>query len=351
MSDNRPIRLAISGAGYFAQFQYEAWTRIEEVTIVACANRSIEKADTAAARYAIPAAFASLEAMLDATRPDLVDIITPPETHLDAIGAAAERGIDVICQKPFCRDIGEARRAVEIAEAADITVAVHENFRFQPWYRKARQIIEDGTLGDLYQIAFRLRPGDGQGPEAYLARQPYFQSMPRFLVHETAIHIVDTFRYLLGEIDSVTASLRRLNPVIAGEDSGIVIFEFAGGQRGLFDGNRLADHAAKNRRLTMGEMLIEGSGGALRLDGDGGLHLRAHGETSEQPVDYPWRDHGFGGDCVFLTQRAIIDARLARAPYETLAVDYLRNIEIEEAIYRSSETASRVVIPLPGRLR
>ena len=67
---------------------------------------------------------------------------------------------------------------------------------------------------------------------------------------------------------------RRLNPSIAGEDAGIILFDFAAGPRGVFDGNRLADHAAENRRLTMGELLIEGEGGTLALNGDGGISLR-----------------------------------------------------------------------------
>ena len=342
MAETSALRLAISGAGYFAQFQYEAWTRIPEVEIVGCANRTINKAQEAAERYGIPAAFSAFDEMLAETRPDLVDVITPPETHLDAIRSAARTGVDVICQKPFCCDIEQAREAIRVGRDAGITVVVHENFRYQPWHRQARAVIDSGQLGDLYQVTVRLRPGDGQGLDAYLARQPYFQSMPRFLVHETAIHLVDTFRYLFGEITGVMAALRRLNPHIAGEDAGLIVFDFASGAAGLFDGNRLADHAAKNRRLTMGEMLIEGSLGALRLDGDGGLYIRVHGENDEQPVAYSWRDHGFGGDCVYLTQRAIIDARLSRAPYETLASDYLRNIEIENAIYRSSETGQRI---------
>ena len=55
--------------------------------------------------------------------------------------------------------------------------------------------------GALHGVAFRLRPGDGQGPRAYLDRQPYFQTMPRLLVVETAIHWIDTFRFLMGEVD------------------------------------------------------------------------------------------------------------------------------------------------------
>jgi predicted dehydrogenase len=125
---------------------------------------------------------------------------------------------------------------------------------------QARRIIEQGALGQMYQVTFRLRPGDGKGPDAYLERQPYFQTMEKFLVHETAIHLIDVFRFLLAEEPSaVYAALRRLNPAIAGEDAGMMLFDFPSGARAVFDGNRLADHKAENRRLTMGEMVIEGS--------------------------------------------------------------------------------------------
>ena len=163
-----------------------------------------------------------------------------------------------------------------MAERAGVPLVVHENFRFQPWYREAKRLIDAGVLGALHAVAFRLRPGDGQGPRAYLDRQPYFQHMPRFLVVETAIHWIDTFRYLMGEVEAVTARLRRVNPVIAGEDAGYLIFEFAGGATGLFDGNRLNDHVAANPRRTMGEMWLEGSGGVLRLDGDARLWWKPH---------------------------------------------------------------------------
>ena len=212
---------------------------------------------------------------------------------------------------------------------------IHENVRFQPWYREIRRLLDAGRLGEVYAAAFRLRPGDGQGPDAYLARQPYFQTMERFLVHETAVHWIDTFRYLLGEVTAVSADLRRLNPAIAGEDAGVIQLAFAGGARALFDGNRLADHAAANRRLTMGEMEIDGSAGSLRLDGDGGIRLRAHGSNDWVAERYDWQDRHFGGDCVYLTSRAALAAFRAGAPAENEAADYLRNLALVEAVYRS----------------
>ena len=336
------LRVATAGTGYFSRFHYEAWGRMEGVSPVALYNRDPENRARAAAEWGAPAAYGDFSEMLDREQPGLVDIITPPATHLDFIREAAGRGIPMICQKPFCRDLAEAEEAVKIAEAAGVTLIVHENFRFQPWYIEARRLLDSGALGDPYQVSFRLRPGDGQGPRAYLDRQPYFQAMERFLVHETAVHLIDSFRYLMGEVTAVFARLRRLNPAISGEDAGIIHFDFASGARGLFDGNRLVDHPAKNTRLTMGDMLLEGSAATLRLDGDGGLWLRRHGGTAEEEVRYDWSDSGFGGDCVYRLQRHVVDHLTRGTPVMNTARDYLTNLRIEAAVYES-DAAGRVV--------
>jgi len=214
---------------------------------------------------------------------------------------------------------------------------VHENFRFMPWYREAKRLIEAGSFGRLLNIGFRLRPGDGQGPRAYLDRQPYFQAMPRFLIHETAIHLIDVFRYLCGEVAGVFAHLRRLNPAIRGEDAGYVLFDFASGAAGLFDGNRLSGFAAANPRLTMGEMWLEGEAATLRLDGDGRLFVKPH-QQPEREHAYAWQNQGFGGDCVFALQQHVVRHFRDGSPLENIGEAYLRNLEIEDAIYRSAES-------------
>lgn len=338
------IRVAAVGTGYFSRFQYRAWARIPEVALVGVCNRTLAAAQAVASEFGIPAAFSELGAMLGAAKPELLDIITPPETHLTAIEEAAARGIDVICQKPFCRTLAEAREAVRIADRAGIRIAIHENFRFQPWHRELKRLLDSGLLGQVYQATFRLRPGDGQGARAYLERQPYFQEMPRFLIHETAIHLIDTFRFLFGEVEGVFGSLRKLNPAIAGEDAGLVIFGMHSGVSCLFDGNRLSDHKAANRRLTMGEMLIEGENGVLSLDGDGVISFRGHGSNTAKAIHYAWTDIDFGGDCVHALQRHVIDSRLGQAPVENTGNDYLRNIQIEEAIYASNAARSYIAL-------
>lgn len=326
------IRVACLGAGYFSRFHYDAWKRIRRVELVGSANRSIDKA----AATGLPA-FADVREMLATTQPDLLDIITPPETHLDAINAAIDAGVKaIICQKPFCNDLAEAKLATGRADGAGIVLIVHENFRFQPWYREMHHQIAVGTLGDVQQMTFRLRTGDGQGPQAYLDRQPYFQTMPKFLVHETAVHWIDTFRYLLGEVRTVYADLRTLNPAIMGEDAGYILMEHVSGARTCFDGNRHLDHSAENQRRTLGEALLEGTKGTLTLTGDGALRLRTFGavETKEILPAKDWPE--FAGDCVFTLQSHVISGLLDGAELENQAFDYLRVIEIENAVYASA---------------
>ncbi len=340
---NSKLRVATVGAGYFSQFHYDAWDRLD-IALAAICDADEGKARAIAEKYGIPKVYSDLETMLDNERPDLLDIITPPATHLAFIRAAADRGVPAICQKPFPNSLQEAEQAVEVADQAGTVLVIHENFRFQPWYGKLRRLIDAGKIGTPYQVTFRLRPGDGQGPDAYLGRQPYFQKMERFLVHEAAIHLIDVFRFLYGEMEGVMARLARLNPAIAGEDAGIVLFDFANGTRGLFDGNRLVDHAAENRRLTMGEMILEGAGGILRLDGDGRLFFRAHGSNDEEPVDYRWDDRGFGGDCVYRLQRHVIQHLGHSQPLMNTAREYLNNLRIEEAIYESHRAGRRILL-------
>jgi hypothetical protein len=147
--------------------------------------------------------------------------------------------------------------------------------------------------------------------------------------------MIDTFRFLLGEMSGVFARLGRLNPHIKGEDAGLVLFEFAGGAAGLFDGNRLVDFVADDPRLAMGEMLLEGAAGTLRLDGFGRLCLKPH-KGAEREHAYAWRKQGYGGDSVRALQRHVVAHLQRGAPLENAGTAYLRNLQIDEAIYRSA---------------
>jgi predicted dehydrogenase/kynurenine formamidase len=330
------LTMVAVGAGYFSQFHFEAWSRIAEVELTAVCDIEEGRARRACQEFGIPRYYTDFQEMLDREAPDVVDIITRPESHAMLCAAAAARGISIICQKPLAPTFEEARRIVVEAEQAGTRLMVHENFRFQPWHREIKRLIEEGTIGRPHYFYFRSRPGDGYGADAYLSRQPYFRTMPRFLVQETGVHFIDTFRYLAGEVDEVQALLRRLNPVIAGEDAGLLTFRFANGAIGVWDANRCNETTDRDPRYTFGEFLIEGDQGSLRLYGDGRLTLQPLG-GAEREHAYVHERRGFGGDCVFLTQRHFVDRLIDGGEFETGGREYLKTLAVEEAVYQSND--------------
>ncbi len=339
---NAKKKIAVVGAGFFSQFHLEGWRQLPNVELVGLCDVDPLRAAALAKRFDIPRVFNDVEQMLDATQPDLVDVVTPPAGHAQVLDAVFQRRLPVICQKPFGVDYAQAVDLTRQAALAGAPLVVHENFRFMPWFREARRLIDTGALGALHGVSFRLRPGDGQGANAYLDRQPYFQTMPRLLVVETAIHLIDTFRYLMGEVDAVYARLRQLNPAIKGEDAGLITFEFAGGAAGLFDGNRLNDHVASNPRRTMGEMWLEGTQGVLRLDGDARLWFKPHHGAEVQHVYASGSELSFGGGACGALQAHVLQCLDEQREPENLAASYLRNLLIQDAVYASHQSGKRI---------
>jgi predicted dehydrogenase len=332
------------GAGYFSQFHYEAWSRIAEVELAACCDIDPQRAESTRQQYGLQRSYSDFQQMLDEEQPDFVDIITRPEHHLEMCREAARRKTHVICQKPLAPTFAEAKLIVETTEAAEIRFMVHENFRFQPWHREIKRLLQQGVIGEkLHTLTFRSRPGDGWGEEAYRSRQPYFRDMQRFLVFETGIHFIDTFRYLAGEVRRVFCHLRKLNPAIAGEDCGLLVLEFASEAVGVWDANRYNESGSDDPRYTFGEFLVEGSGGTIRLAMDGSLSVQPLGQPLQRHA-YPHSRRSFGGDCCYATQRHFVDRLLDGEPFETSGREYLKSLTVQEALYRSAEQQISVLL-------
>ena len=331
-------RGAAIGAGYFSQFHLDSWNRIDDVELVAICDSDREAAERAAKTYGIESVFTDHRQMLNELDLDFVDVITRPDTHLPIVSDCAAEGIAIICQKPLAPTVQQAKEIVQLTSQAGVRFMVHENFRFQPWYREIKNLLSSGEIGKkLHTITFRNRAGDGWGDDAYLARQPYFQTMPQFLIFEAGIHTIDTFRYLAGEIERVWCVHRKLNPVIAGEDTAIGIFQFSGAGMGVYDANRFNESTSANPRYTFGELLVECDGGTIRLYDDGRITIQRLGEA-ETRHDYTHSTHGFAGDCVHATQCHFIAGLCQGTDFETDGPSYLRSIAVQEAMYRSADS-------------
>ena len=331
------MKVACIGAGYFAPFQVEAWQRLPEADLVALCDLDEAKVQGLATKFGVQRSYTDYREMLQAERVDVLDVIVPPANQLAIVKYALELGIHVICQKPFGQNLAEAEEMIALATASKGRLLIHENFRFQPWYRELKRQIDAGVLGEqIHNLYFRMRMGDGWAKDAYLDRQPYFREMPRLLVLETGIHFIDTFRFLLGEVVEVYARLNRLNPNIKGEDQAMLFLRFANGAEAIWDASRYAESfASSNPRYTFGEAVIEGENGAIQLKNDGSLTYKALGEVSET-IDYLHEDRQFAGDCVYATQRHLLAALRNDQIAETEAVLYLQNLKIQETIYLSA---------------
>ena len=129
------LGVVVIGAGYFSRFHLEGWASNPDASVVALCDPDAARCEAMAAEFGIAQTFADAAEMLAACKPDLVDIVTPPPTHLALVELTARHGINTICQKPLAPDWETARRIADVADKAGITLVVHENFRFSPWYR------------------------------------------------------------------------------------------------------------------------------------------------------------------------------------------------------------------------
>lgn len=335
------LRGVMVGSGHFAPIQLAAWQQVEGARIVALTSTGDQaRLARLAARFGIRHWGPGLDDALRECPADFVDLVTPPAAHGEGIRLAADHGLAILVQKPIAPTAAQARDLVGYAGASGVRLLVNENWRWQPWYRETRRLLGEGAVGTPFQATYRVRPGDGWGDQPY-PEQPYFGALPRFLLIETGIHYVDTTRYLLGEIATVTCVTRRLNPVIAAEDLAVAVFGLVTGCTVVLDANRCA-LARPVRSPAFGTMSIEGTEGTLTLSQSGAIHLtRRDGRRRRHPYLVPpgWR----GGSAVAAQQHAV-DALAGLAEPETPASDYLRNMDVIEACYASAAQGRTVSV-------
>ena len=309
------------GCGYFGQIQLEAWRRMPEVEMVAACDLNVERA-----RSAAPHAYARAEEMLERERLDFVDIATRVEAHPELLRLATARKLPVICQKPLAPNWDEAVAMVHEAEAAGIPFMVHENWRWQPWYRAAKESIERGDIGQPLGYWFRTRHRDGLGPAPY-PKQSYFRQLSRFLIDEALVHHMDTARFLFGDVAAICAQTRRVNPAIRAEDQAILILRHDDGLLGSIDGHRFLNPEPDGPAL--GEAAFEGDRGVIYVSATGDVYQGTRKIWANEVQE------GYRGDSVRATQQHFIRCLQTGEPFESGGREYLKTVAAVEAAYRS----------------
>ncbi len=185
------LRGALFGCGMISEFHLRAWNRIPEVEIAALGNRTVEKAEERRRQFAPRArVYSDLETMLEREPLDFIDILTAPALHRRHCLAARQAGLHIICQKPLCDSLEDARFLVREMGDYPKLFAVHENHRYRPWFHAVREHFRSGLFGKASLL--HLEHLNATGP-----RESYKAEAGNLL--EYGSHFVDMMRSLLGE--------------------------------------------------------------------------------------------------------------------------------------------------------
>lgn len=335
---DRPLKIAIAGAGMVTQHHLIGWSQAPNVQLVAICNRSVDKARERAAQFGIPKVYGDLAEMLDAEKPDALDVAVASALHTEYVLAAADRGIHVFCQKPLCPTLAEARDLV--AKVGDrVRFMVHENWRFRPQYRQAAAWIAAGRTGAIRRFHMDtfssglIPAAPGERPFA-LVRQPFMATMPRFIVLELMIHHLDTTRFLVGgRMKVVAARARRTSPLVVGEDTAEVLLESDNGAIGTVSGTMCFPGVPPK---TQDRLVLNGDRASIVFEGDR-LSLRGDGADETVTIDLDAAYQASYSNAIAHFARAMHDG----TPFETDPADNLETLRLVDDVYATNMMVSR----------
>src|SRR5688572_15947485 len=142
------LKAAIVGCGKIADAHVEEIRKIGYgATVVGVCDREGLMAEQLATRYGIPAHFDSVTEMLERTRPHVVHITTPPQSHLALTRAALAAGCHVYVEKPLAMNLAEAQALVAEVTAAGKKMTLGWEYLFDSPALRLRQLLADGVLG------------------------------------------------------------------------------------------------------------------------------------------------------------------------------------------------------------
>lgn len=148
----KTLKVAMVGCGQIADAHLEELRHVPCAELVAVCDRHLDLARQAAARFEAPACYDNLERMLAESKPDVVHVTTPPQTHAALALQAMEAGAHVYVEKPFTTDAAEARSLLHAAEARSRLICVGHDQLFDPVWERVRGLVRSGDLGQVIHI-------------------------------------------------------------------------------------------------------------------------------------------------------------------------------------------------------
>ena len=325
----KAIGVGLIGVGNIARWAYlPALKRADLFRLCA-----VHDVDAAAARSTagafIARACATTAELLMEKDVEAVFVCTPPQAHSEAVLAALEAGKHVLCEKPLAATLGEARAMCQAAQKAKTVHMVNFSFRFRPETAFMVAIIRSGILGKIYHVLGAFSQGGWFTESGEPAQERVDAAAWRYapgggVVYELGPHLVDLFRWSLGEVSQVQAWTKQFRPGPSTcEDASGFSLAFQEGPVAHLLTSRWA--TAYKERMTFE---VSGSKGTLVYD-DGGTRLWTRDEPRWRNLMVPSPEHpSFLG--------AFHAAIRGASPGIPTFNDGLRTNEIMEGIFQSA---------------
>lgn len=239
------IKIGIIGAGRIARVHAETLAyRIPEAKVVAVADIIPDAAKKLAADFQIPAVFESHRPIIEDKRIDAVIICSSTDTHAQMITEAAQAGKHIFCEKPIALDLPKIDAALHAVDKAGVKLQVGFNRRFDPSFKRARELVASGQIGTPHILRITSRD-PAPPPLAYV-------KVSGGIFLDMTIHDFDMARYIMGSevVEVFAAGNVLVDPEIgkAGDvDTAVTMLRFANGALGVIDNSRKAAYGYDQR--------------------------------------------------------------------------------------------------------
>ncbi|MEP7375121.1 MAG: Gfo/Idh/MocA family oxidoreductase [Chitinophagaceae bacterium] len=327
------LKGAIIGTGFWANYQIPAWQELNGVQITAAYNRTLSKAKTIAEKFGVPAVYDDVQTMMEKEQPDFVDIITDVDTHAAFTIMAAEKGIDVICQKPMAASYDAAKQMLSACNNAGVKFFIHENFRWQAPIRAVKSLLDGGVIGETFKARISFCSAF-----PVFDNQPFLAGLDQFILTDIGSHVLDICRFLFGEAKTLYCLTKKVNTKIKGEDVANVLMEMQSGLHCYAEMSYASIMEKETFPQTL--VLIEGSKGSIHLSNDFELKITTKARTVSsviKPKSYSWADPDYA-----LVHSSIVDCNrdilngLQGGRAETTGMDNLKTVQLVAASYTSA---------------
>ena len=197
------MKAAVIGCGTIAPAHLASLTRLG-VDVVGVCDTDSQRAARVAAAFGVKWSHAEAAELLDRHRPDVVHVLTPPQTHREIAIEAMHAGSHVLVEKPMAVDVAEADQMIEEARRSGRTLTPCHNLLFDPAVLEARALVATGAVGEVVSVETTQTLG-GRERDRYV-NTPWIRGLSGGVIHELAPHGVYLQQELLGPLEVVCAA-------------------------------------------------------------------------------------------------------------------------------------------------